>query len=389
MVSHRFRELDSLRGLAACTVVAQHCLLILPQTYVLVSGGYRGKSSIIYALIFSPIHILWAGREAVILFFLLSGFVLSLPFYSGQKIHYASFLVKRICRIYIPYAVAVTIAIAAAHAFSRHGIYGLSKWFNYVWTVPLDWQMVRNHYLLLGSFDNARLDPVIWSLVQEMRISIIFPLLMFFVLRFDWKIILASAIALYYIVGYRLDPLGITNLHLPYNDVLMTARYIGMFLAGALIAKHRRTLIQCYQSLPPLGHFLMLAAGIGLYTYTWLFPEIHAIHEQYICDAAICLGAALIIIAALSSQRLSQCLQKKPLILLGKISYSIYLFHAIELIACFNIFYGKLPYVSILGIAISSIFVVSVAAYYLCEEPSIKLGRYLTRRSFLLFAAYP
>ena len=236
----------------------------------------------------------------------------------------------------------MTVAIAAATYVSRHGIYGLSSWFNEIWAAPLSWQMILNHYLLLGSFNNAVLDPVIWSLVQEMRISIIFPLLMFFVLRFDWRWILGSAIVLYYIVGYQLDPLIGAKLHMPPNDVLITPCYIGMFLAGALIAKHRITIIQFYRSLPRLEHYLILAAGIVLYTYQSTFPNISRFYINPINNnAIICIGASIILITTLSSSRLSRILQKKPLLFLGKISYSFYLYHAIAIIGCVNLWYGK------------------------------------------------
>ena len=380
-MSQRFKELDSLRGLAACTVVAHHFLLISPQTNLLVYGGYRGKYGLINALVYSPIHILWAGPQAVILFFVLSGFVLSLPFFSDKKICYFSFLIKRICRIYIPYTAAVTAAIVAAIYCSRHGIHELSGWFNLVWTAPISWQLVLDHYLFLGSFDNKQFDPVIWSLVQEMRISIIFPLLMIFVLKFDWKFILVSAIILYYIVGYQIDPLIAEKLHMQSSDLLHTPCFIGIFLVGALIAKRRSMIRQFYQSLPRLGRYLILATGIVLYTYKWIITGINNIYIDPINhDAIVCVGASIIVISALSSFRLSHFLQKKPFLFLGKISYSIYLFHAIVLFGCINLFYGKMPYLSILSIALISSFIVSIAAYYLFEEPSMKLGRYLASR---------
>lgn len=54
----------------------------------------------------------WNGHSAVILFFVLSGFVLSLPFFKGEyKFDYSRYLVKRICRIYIPYLIIIMLAI--------------------------------------------------------------------------------------------------------------------------------------------------------------------------------------------------------------------------------------------------------------------------------------
>jgi peptidoglycan/LPS O-acetylase OafA/YrhL len=44
------------------------------------------------------------------------------------------------------------------------------------------------------------------------------------------------------------------------------------------------------------------------------------------------------------------------------------------------VFYGKLPYPVVIGIELSSSFAVAIAAYYLVEEPSIRLGRYLISR---------
>jgi peptidoglycan/LPS O-acetylase OafA/YrhL len=59
----RFDELDSLRGLAACTVVLTHF--------------WDGMDANIYLATFhSPLRILVAGHNAVTLFFVLSGFVL-------------------------------------------------------------------------------------------------------------------------------------------------------------------------------------------------------------------------------------------------------------------------------------------------------------------------
>lgn len=64
-MNNRFNEFDSLRGLAAVSVVLCHLLPL-------------GNYTLINTLDKTPFHLLWAGHEAVILFFILSGFVLSL-----------------------------------------------------------------------------------------------------------------------------------------------------------------------------------------------------------------------------------------------------------------------------------------------------------------------
>src|ERR1700704_3301212 len=94
----RFYELDSLRGVAALTVVFHHFSRIC-------------SPRVIYFLDRTPFRLLVAGHQAVILFFLLSGFVLTLPYKKNDRLNYGPFLVKRVCRIYLPYLGALALAI--------------------------------------------------------------------------------------------------------------------------------------------------------------------------------------------------------------------------------------------------------------------------------------
>lgn len=65
--SMRFHELDGLRGLAALTVFASHLV-----------GSFNFHSNSFAIINNSPLHIFWHGEGAVHLFFILSGFVLTL-----------------------------------------------------------------------------------------------------------------------------------------------------------------------------------------------------------------------------------------------------------------------------------------------------------------------
>ena len=57
------------------------------------------------------IGLIAAGREAVVFFFVLSGFVLSVPYAGPRAPRYGKFLAKRMCRIYPPFAAAVLISM--------------------------------------------------------------------------------------------------------------------------------------------------------------------------------------------------------------------------------------------------------------------------------------
>src|ERR1700752_5319544 len=92
--SSRYEEMDSLRGAAAMMVVLNHFFLASYPT---------GRSEDLVRFLADPLQ---NGPAAVILFFLLSGFVLSIPVWREKSQSYRVFLTRRVCRIYIPYLFA-------------------------------------------------------------------------------------------------------------------------------------------------------------------------------------------------------------------------------------------------------------------------------------------
>ena len=96
----RFLQLDAMRGIAAVCVVFHHWRLAF----------YAGVLHFWLVPIFS-------GTQAVMLFFVLSGFVLSLPYLDGKRRPYWPYLIRRFWRIYVPFAAAVGIAAVGALLF--------------------------------------------------------------------------------------------------------------------------------------------------------------------------------------------------------------------------------------------------------------------------------
>lgn len=237
----RLSELDSLRGLAALTVLVHHFLEIrvLPDNWIT------------NILRLPPFYAVSAGYEAVIFFFVLSGFVLALPFLNAkEKISYPGFIIKRVCRIYMPYFFAIILAITMIFLFYRGGIAELSYFFNLVGQKPLDKNLIISHILFIGSFTNYKYDPVLWSLVHEMRISLLFPLIIHFILKYDWKKSIVIAIFLS-MTGFVLSFIinRSANIYDLKYDYFITIQYIGVFIIGILVAKHREYLIRKYSEL--------------------------------------------------------------------------------------------------------------------------------------------
>jgi peptidoglycan/LPS O-acetylase OafA/YrhL len=351
----RIEELDSLRGLAALVVVFYHLGFVMP-------GFDRVDKHPV-------LHFFVSGHESVLFFFVLSGFVLSIPFYSGRQTTYRTFVLRRFFRIYIPYIFSVLFAIVCCMLFSRSGIDELSSLFNSFWVTPFSWQTLLNHLLLVGNFDTNAYNPVIWSLVHEMRISIIFPFIMPFVIKNRTWIVLGSGMVL------SIAELLLNRQFQIYN---LGFFYLYLFVIGALLAKHRKQLMTWVSGMSTIKKIMFLSASILFYNYTaWFLPHVHFFHRGIIQDLSIGIGVSMMIIFSLSSRRASSFLRLKSVHFFGKISYSLYLYNIIVILVMINLLYGVLPMWLLLGLSLIVSIGVSAVAYYYIERFSIEAGRKL------------
>lgn len=369
----RFEQLDSLRGLAALSVMLGHFLQVFPKftayTYP------KGYDNIVNLLKYTPLHLFWAGGEAVIFFFILSGFVLALPFLNNKGVEYPKYLVRRVCRIYIPYIAAVAVAIAARLALAHDELERGSMWIKSIWTGSFNWQNIAEHVAMLWNFNSTIYDPILWSLVHEMRISIVFPLIMLVVVRLHWATNLLLAI------GCTLSAQLLDKLFNPpyMTNFPMTLHFIAFFIGGALLAKHRVSIVDWMRKQTRSFHVFVIVFAVLVYTLSWTAYGLKLFHNDMLQDWIAAAGASLFVVAALSTASFMRVLQSKPLVFLGKISYSLYLFHMIVLLALLHLLEGYAPVGVILLIAFAASFAVSVLAYEWIEKPSMQLGRRLTR----------
>ncbi|PGV53358.1 acyltransferase [Bacillus sp. AFS037270] len=362
----RYDELDSLRGLAALSVVIYHALN-------LTITNWSEINNIIWRLcMYSPLRLLWSGHQSVILFFVLSGFVLSLPFYRTKvdSTFYFQYLIKRICRIYIPFAISIGAAILTRiYLTGTVNLEGL-------WIGQISWKPILQHLFLIDMFNQNYFNPVVWSLVHEMRISIIFPIIIAVILKYNWKNVLTCswilsvlAIVMHYLFQDKVDIT--TN----YFD---TFHYILMFVVGSLMAKHKENLIRLYNSVKLNLKYGVLLLGYCLYAYS---IGIHIpFFGRYIGDWFTTLGSMLIITTVISGSLLSKPLLLKPIVFIGKISYSVYLSHLIIFLALTNNFLGKWTNSEIWIVGLLLTFIISTISYYSIEINSMKLGKNLANR---------
>jgi peptidoglycan/LPS O-acetylase OafA/YrhL len=353
-------ELDSLRGIAAVFVLFDHFTRL-----------WRESPSPSWA---AHLHfpVIANGRAAVTMFFALSGFVLTLPFLKTRQQIYPIYAIRRVCRIYLPYAVALLFAILACWKF--HGVEMYGKEFNATWRSSPSIGTVTQHLLLVGKFNAYAFNPPMWSLVHEMRISLIFPLLCLVSLR--RRGLTALTIALMFpllaVVLQRLSGTQDDAVTGPHSVAwLRTLGFCGTFLVGSILARHQEAIRVHLSRTPRLLRWFLIAAAVVLYVYSEHIPV-----SAHLQDFATGVGSCYVILLSTEERGpFSRLLQLKPFLFLGRISYSLYLVHLPILMMLSIGIYGKLSYGYLFLPFFALALIAATLFNRLVEVPSIRLGK--------------
>ena len=356
MSSHnRLEHLDGIRGGAAFSVFVAHCIEMLPM------GGLTPLW----------VHLLekvkWLAVPAVDTFFVLSGFCLM---YSVERkpinaINASQFITKRILRIYPTYLAAVLLAFLARQLVRTGDLHpAISEWFQRYWSGTITLQDMVDHLVLILPFNSSKLNPVIWTLSVEMRMSLVFPAIAW-LLNADSKA--KGGIALL-VVCVLVIGLSVSFLI-----------YLPLFALGAAVAKHRDLLLRRVPRSLWVSGLILGGAGLTLVLVrSTIWPEIMA--QARFVHLGIGLFSAYLILLSTSNPRLNALLRCVPMLFLGKISYSFYLIHFPLLLSITLLLAERVPIAAIWGIGLLSSLAFAWLSYRSVELPSRRLGRLLSDR---------
>jgi peptidoglycan/LPS O-acetylase OafA/YrhL len=364
--------LDALRGLAALTVVLGHFSSANLDESKVWHGSRLGLA------LFALNRPFTSGREAVLLFFLLSGLVLALPSVDSRPLSYSVFITRRIFRLYVPYLAALAFAVAGNLVW--HGPLHLTPWANQTWYDPVHPRAVADHILFVGQYNASQFNTAFWSLVIEMRISIIFPLLCLLVLRIRPWISIAMVCAISIVASYFEGKAGL-------NAMELNAHYMGFFIIGILLAQYKAPLVKWTSSFSLRVAVTWFAAALFLYWYGKFAAMLFAKYILKAADVKLIgyewasgIGAAVLIVLSFSFLPFSQFLLSRIPQYLGKISYGIYLVHSTILFALLHLMSKKVPLEVILAIYILLVLLIATVMYKYVEKPAIDFGRQIASR---------
>lgn len=365
--SPRLAVVNGLRGAAIVSVILYHLFgrFTEPGSATLPLFGLALPLS-------APLENGWMG---VNLFFILSGFVLFLPYARGEReiTHGArDFYRRRFLRLMPLYYVNVAVCMAlvefdakpafASGAFWRDLGLMLTATFNFtedLYYPPYNW--------------------VLWSLGLEIFFSLIFPLLVLLERRFGMRALAAGVLVLSLatrIAGERHYQGSFNPLLDPVKDSLLGR--LDEFVLGMAAC---RLCVSGYRPrFPALG---VLAGALALYVACALWDAVllarlprAAVPYLYLVTS---LGATTLLLAALAlgPGLLRALLANPPLQLAGMMCYSLYIWHGVLILHLFTApsHYDPLP----LAWNLAILLLASALSYRCIEFPHVRNTRALFR----------
>lgn len=361
----RVTQLDGLRGLAALVVVACHLLSVLPEIGRVVSNDRSAPlSDAGMWAVFSPLHVFWNGTPAVHVFFVLSGFVLILPFTKGGPGgSWVPYYAKRLLRLYVPAWASLAVALALIALVPRTASPLQSPWADVYVTDPSVGQVAKDSLLL---FSASTINTPLWTLKWEVLFSLLLPLYVLAALRWRrlWPLKLGAALGLAVVGGVQ---------HIEWLT------YLPIFAIGAVLGAERERIRELTRSWPRVVWLPVAAAGLLLANAEWISPErpIHGV------EAVVTVGATLLVLVFLLSGSAKKLGDTAVAQWLGRVSFSLYLVHLPIILAGVTLLRSvSLP----LALAVSGAvcFVAAELFFRYVERPahrlSVAAGRAVERR---------
>jgi peptidoglycan/LPS O-acetylase OafA/YrhL len=351
----RMHSLDGLRGVAALIVVIHHLLLTLPWFADRVGLGQLGaKGQFTFSwhnfFEYTPLHILYGGTEAVVIFFVLSGFVLV---NSVDKQSLVTYTRNRLVRLYAPIIAAVILAGGLLKVIPHQKMDGASWWLN-SHAVPFTFvALFRNMWVLDGA---DWLNSSLWSMRYEVFFSLSVMVFAGFVfIKSTSQFIRAMIIvvvAIWIGMHFGLDLLS----------------WLPVFFAGSALHWLDEDKFLSSGLKVIIGWFVMFVP--------WYFAGFGYSLSTSLSRICMTLGAVLIVDACRNQGSVvSKVLSTRPFKLAGRYSYSLYLVHAPILTSVWFVMGVTESHIGWLlraGISILFIGLGTALVFTLAEKPSLK-----------------
>lgn len=363
--SARLPSVDGLRGVAAVVVLLYHLSLVAGP--VLRRDNGTGVGSVMWWVSQTPLKLMAAGSEAVLVFFILSGLVVSLPALKSARFSWSAFLSGRLARLYLPVWASIGLGALCVWMIPRnHSAVGKGTWMDVsqaTWvTVATQASLTRISYSL---------NNVLWSLRWELLFCVLLPVFVALALATArwWAIVLTVALAL--------TTIGV----LTGIDAL---RYFPVFFIGTVMAVRLDTIRagmrrRTHQPHARLWATSLTVGALVLLIGHWMLRplvEAHTLLGTILAQLSV-LGATGVVLVAIGVPPVRLWLEAPVVQWLGKVSFSLYLIH-IPVLATLTFVFGQDRWwlVAIIGVPVA--LLLAWAFNRVAEIPSHRLAHLIS-----------
>lgn len=372
-LSGRVTSLDGLRGIAAAVVLVHHAFLTVPalaDPYL--DPRVTEVGSATWWLTYTPAHLIWAGTEAVFVFFVLSGLVLALAAKPGWR-HLRSYYPARLVRLYLPVSAAVAFAVVLAVVVPPQWGAGSSWWMDAHTEAPSVGGVLGDLLLLVAPGSSNH---VLWSLQWEVVFSLALPAFMLLAgLRWaPWPAKVGTAV-LAIALAAEIGSIALSSL--------------ALFALGTLMATGRDRLARWAewlraQARPALWWSGILAVTALLLSSYWLafapgWDLASTGHAVALARALQAIGACMVVFIAWHWPAARRVLEAQFTQWLGVRSFSLYLVHLPVVTTVALLFGGSPPLAVTLVVSVPLSLLITAVFFRYVEQPSHRLARRIGR----------
>lgn len=260
----------------------------------------------------------WLGKIAdlgslgVPVFFVISGFILALPFakaymFNAKPVNVKNYYLRRLTRLEPPYILSLAFFFVAQLIIWNEEFYALFPHFLA--------SISYSHFFIYGEW--STINPVTWSLETEVQFYILAPLLAI-VYKMNWpatrRIVLIFLILLSFLVNDYFKT-EIYDWHLSKSII----RYLSYFLAGFLFADHFLNCRSFYDRKSYIWDVLGVISTFGVFYFS---TQGHPTYKLGFLSAILVMFAA-----AFKGVLFNTFYTNKVITVIGGMCYSIYLLH--------------------------------------------------------------
>jgi len=323
--------------------------------------GLRALAIILVVLGHANFKYFQNGGIGVSIFFTLSGFLITTllldEFDLKDKISLKSFYIRRAFRLFPALYVMLLVVAIYTYFFwtgqdQKNIFLDLLSSALYLFNISWSWGWGVKNLIVYHT----------WSLGVEEQFYLFWPFILIFFLKINKKISLINLLIIFILIVWVLK--GFNSFNYIAGSIIKESIFMGCLLA----------LLRNTQKIPKKIPAFFPIVSLILLLYLGIFPNkyLHQINETFLPNV-VGIATCLLIIHLLNENKLSSFFSNKYLVFIGKISYSLYIWHA----PVFRVFYyhSTLPPIVSFILKFAVTIILSLLSWYLVEKTARDFGK--------------